>query len=326
MTLDAATRAEIRTILTDHDLPIDQIETSDGFANLVVLTPHHVIRLNEGRFPNAFRHEATVLSQLPTNIPHPVAVASGTRPTGGEFLILERLPGMNLEQAWPSLDESDQVRIVQELGSIMKCLHALPIGEWMHNPWVADALGTKRWKDAYHASPEHYPYLVNSAVLARPELRPLLDSVSAFVAARMYAFEPSAGSFIHTDVHFRNVIVNGDRITGLIDFEGSRVGARDVELDMLFRSLVPSDVGSRDRYDGAVAALASTYPELFTVPHLVTRLEVYEALWQLVQVHHWRLGQTWMMDPGQHLKALVSGTFRLRIGALLEEANAQKAS
>ncbi|MDQ3655040.1 MAG: phosphotransferase [Chloroflexota bacterium] len=299
---------------------------SDGFANLVILTRDHVVRLNDGRFPNAFRHEATVLNRLPTDIPHPLAVAFGTRRSGGEYLILERLPGGNLEQAWPSLNESDRVRIVQELGNIMKCLHTLPIDDWMPNPWVGDVLATKRWRDAYHAPPELYPWLVDSAAVARPELWHMLDSVALFVAVRMFAFEPAPNSFIHTDLHFRNVVVDAGRITGLIDFEGSRVGARDVELDMLLRSLAPGEDGSRGRHAGTIAALASTYPELFSSPHLIARLEAYEALWHLVQMHHWRPGQTWMTDPGQHLEALIAGRFRERIRPMLNEVNEQAGS
>jgi len=319
--LDAATRTEVQKILDEHDLPNDEMAASDGFANLVVLTPNHVVRLNQGRFPHAFRHEATVLNRLPAEIPHPVVVASGTRQSSGEYLILERLPGRNLEHAWPSLDESDRVRIVQEFGNIMKRLHALPVADWMHNPWVANVLATSRWKDAYHAPPELYPDLIESAVLARPELRPMLHSVSLFVAARMFAFEPVPNAFTHTDLHFRNVIVDAGRITGLIDFDGSRVGARDVELDMLLRSLASGDDGSSGRHAGIIAALGSTYPGLFSSPHLVARLEVYEALWHLVQMHHWRPGQTWMADPGEHLESLMAGRFRVRIGHMIDEAN-----
>lgn len=250
-----------------------------------------------------------------------MAVATGTRQSGGEYLILERLPGRNLEHAWQSLSEPDRIRIVQELGSIMKCLHALPIDDWMHNPWVADVLATKRWQDAYHAPPELYPLLIESAIVARPDIRSLLDSVSLFAAARMFAFEPAPNTFIHTDLHFQNVVVDAGRITGLIDFEGSRIGARDVELDMLLRSLATADDGSSGRYAGTISALASTYPELFSFPNLVARLEVYEALWHLVQMHHWRPGQTWMTDPGQHLEGLMAGRFRVRSGHMLDEAN-----
>nr|MBA3276949.1 phosphotransferase [Chloroflexia bacterium] len=213
--LDASLRAEVQAILTDHGLPHTALSASDGFANLVVLTPDHVIRLNGGRFPNAFRHEATVLNHLPRTIPHPVAVAHGARKSGGEFLIVERLPGENLEQAWPRLNQSDRGRILGELGRMMKCLHDLPVAGWMHNPWVSDALATGQWRDAYHAPPRFFLRLIASAANERPDLQGLLRSVSGFITARLNAFDDGPESFTHTDLHFRNVIVNGGHVTGL---------------------------------------------------------------------------------------------------------------
>jgi hypothetical protein len=40
--------------------------------------------------------------------------------------------------------------------------------------------------------------------------------------------------------------------------------------------------------------LAETYPALFAVPGLTARLAVYDALWHLVQLHHFPL------DSGPH--------------------------
>ena len=319
MILDTNVRTEVQALLEEHRLPRADISASDGFANLVVLTPDHVIRLNGGRFPDAFRHEATVLNQLPQEIPHPVVVAQGKRKAGGEFLILDRLPGENLEQAWPRLTASDRVRIVQEVGSILKCLHNLPLADWMHNPWVEDALAAQRWEDAYHAPPDLFPQIVARAAIERPDLAPLLDSVSEFISARMFAFGHEPVIFIHTDLHFRNVIVDAGHVTGLIDFEGSRTGARDVEIDMLVRSLAPDDHRSRSRFPGTIPALREVYPELFSNPHLVTRIEVHEALWHLVQLHHWRPGHTWTTDPGVALEVLVSGAFSERIIRMMDE-------
>jgi aminoglycoside phosphotransferase (APT) family kinase protein len=125
---------EVRGILERHSLPTANLAVSDGFANLVVLTAGHVVRLNEGRFPDAFRHEARVLSELPGEIPHPVAVAHGQRLSGGEYLVLERLPGDNLQAVWPALNREDRRRIVEDLASLTRRLHALPEADWMRNP------------------------------------------------------------------------------------------------------------------------------------------------------------------------------------------------
>ena len=55
---------------------------------------------------------------------------------------------------------------------------------------------------------------------------------------------------------------------------------------------------------GVVDWLADAYPALFAPPRLDARLAVYEALWQLVQLHHFPPGSVGM-DPWSHLLALL---------------------
>ncbi len=320
VTLDAPIREEVQAILEAHGLPCADLSVSDGFANLVVMTTDHVIRLNEGRFPDAFAHETTVLNHLPREIPHPVAVACGKRKSVGEFLIVERLAGENLDHAWPRLSVTNRGRVVRELGRILLSLHELPVAGWMRNSWVSAALMTGKWRDAYHAPPEHFPHLIASAAVERPDLRRLLHSVSDFMTARLHAFDDNEPNiFVHTDLHFRNVIVDAGHVTSLIDFEGSRFGQRDIELDMLLRSIAPDDGGAASRYPGTIATLRFAHPELFSHPSLVTRLEAYEALWHLVQLHHWRAGHTWTSDPAGPLMLLTTGAFRERVAMMLDE-------
>jgi aminoglycoside 2''-phosphotransferase len=308
---------EVRTIFGSHNLPATDITLAAGFANLVVLTPTHVLRLNDGRFPGAFGHEARVLSQLPDTIPHPVVAAHGEREQGGEYLVLERLPGTNLQDAWTDLDPEEQYRIGAGLGDIVRRIHALPVSDWMHNPWVEDVLVSRRWRDAYHAPPEVATELIESAGSMRPETHSLLARIGAFIAERSPAFASNPTAFIHTDLHFRNVVVADGRISGLIDFEGSRLGPADVELDMLSRTFQSGDEAARLSYINAMSGFRSAYPAIFETPNLVARLEVYEALWHLVQLHHWQPGHRWTTDPADSLELLLQGSFTAHLHQFL---------
>ncbi len=321
MTIDIDIRREVERVLSQHGLAMDGLTVSDGFANVVLLTERPVVRLNSGRFSGAFAHEANVLTRLPGNVPHPQPIAHGLRQAGGEYLILERLPGVNLDTAWSGMSEADRRMVALELGETIRALHALPVATWMANPWVANALEIGAWGDAYHAPPAHFRAMVESAVTSRPDLRSLLNNVARFIAERLAAFEPEPSVFTHTDLHFRNVILDGGHVTGLIDFEGSRLGPPDIELDMLLRSMtfqVHEDANRRSRILGP---MAEVYPALFGRPDLTLRLEVQEAQWHLVQLHHWQPGQRWMDDPGELLRQLLDGAFRERTSALLEDAS-----
>lgn len=308
---------EVKRILETRGLPNGELTLTDGFANVVVLTPSHVVRLNSGRFPQAFLHEARVLSHLPGDIPHPVAVAHGHRDAGGEYLVLERLPGDNLQAIWSTMSPGDQQQIIFDLAEITQQLHALPKADWMRNAWMDDVLVAHPWQDAYHAPPWVSLDLIESAMTARPDLKEVLGETSQFIDQRLYAFGNEVTMFIHTDLHFRNVMVANGQITGLIDFEGSRLGPPDVELDMLLRTLVPAAPESTSQYGDAVWNFKETYPQLFEHPCLIARLEVYETLWHLVQLHHWKPGDRWTNDPAQPLNDVILGKFGVGIRHVL---------
>jgi aminoglycoside phosphotransferase (APT) family kinase protein len=316
MNLESDGAQEARSILREHRIDAGKMELAGGFANQVLMTPEVVIRLNEGRFPQAFAHEERVLSHLPDDIPHPRVLAAGHRAGGGEYLVLERLPGERLDLAWGSLTTRERERVAGELAAIVQRLHALPAAGWMQNPWVEDVLRSHRWRDAYRPPPGVTPLLIESARGVRPDQQSLLDRVAVFVDQRMPAFGDERDVFLHTDLHFRNLLVDRGRITGLIDFEGSRRGPADVELDMFLRSM-RWDSLPVDEARGFIRAFRRAYPAPFAHSRLVARLEVYEALWHLVQFHHWKPGDHWTSDPAESLAEILDGSFAAQVDEVL---------
>ena len=308
---------ETRAILHAHGLDANDITRADGFANTVLMTPTHVIRLNGGRFPDAFAHEARVLSHLPATIPHPVVVASGERESGGEYLVLARLPGDNLERVWPDLSPPARREIGQQLGSHLRALHELSPASWMKNPWVADAVASERWRDAYHAPTETVPQAIEGARGIRPDLTPLLERLGGFVQERVPVCTTGPQGFVHTDVHLRNILVVGSAITGLVDYEGSRIGPLDMELDQFVRFILDSGDQADTGYTPFIAGMRETYPAVFRHPDLIARLEVYEAQWHLVQLHHWHTDATWTTDPAVGIERLIDGVFAAQVHRLL---------
>lgn len=309
-------RREARDLLQRAGLPIDGLRAGDGIANDVWLTSSHVVRMNGGRFRDAFRFEAQVLRRLPTEIPHPVVVAHGSR-DGGEFLILERLPGTTVDEAWPSMSTASRRAVVRELAGVMRRLHTIKPATWMANPWVADAMA-RRYADAYHAPPSLFRELIDSARRVRPDASGLLERTRVFIARRSDAFAGDRDVPVHTDLHMRNVLVDGGRISGLVDFEGLRLAPADVELDMMLRSVrwaLASPMARSMDYEMVPHWFNMDYPGLFAHPRLIERLEVYEALWHVVQLH-WRSAGG-RNDSVAALDVLLDGRFRKDVRRLL---------
>jgi aminoglycoside phosphotransferase (APT) family kinase protein len=310
---------EICQILGDAGVASSEFSRAPGFANEVVMTDEHVIRLNDGRFVDAFAHEADVLRRLKGILPVPDVIAVGHRDGGGEFIVLERLPGENLEDAWPTLTPHARRAIVEELGSILRTLHLLPLQSWMRCRWVELAIELREARNAYHAPPGFAPVLLEATRRVRPDLLSLLEDVSRFIADRLELFAEDPMVFVHTDVHFRNVIVNQGRITGIIDFEGSHPGTPDIDCDMLIRWLLPRDDLPDQGFANVLVDLHRSYPGILDTPDLLARLEVHELMWMLVQTHHWQPGAGWMPDPAIAMRDVLDGVVHSRIDRLLSQ-------
>jgi len=307
-------------LLDSLGLPSTLLRVADGWVNRVWLAPAHVVRLSSGRFRDSLAHEARLLRLLPLDVPHARVVAH--RPHGGtgrrEWLVLERVPGITLAAAWPALGRRERALAARQLGAILHALHQVSVPADVRPPWLDDALAPDGpIRDAYHAPPDRYRDLLAAAEDV-PGIDPgVLREVEAFIAERMDAFAPppaEAEVLVHVDVHFGNIMwddADGGRISALLDFEGARSAAPDLELDTLLRftrepqlyDWRPVALTRRD-LAGFVDWLADAYPALFAHPRLDARLAVYEALWQLVQLLHYAPGSG-APDPWGHLLALL---------------------
>ncbi|WP_203568195.1 phosphotransferase family protein [Aestuariimicrobium ganziense] len=307
-----AVAAEVTRILRRHGLGTSHpIESLDGFANVVAVCGSVVVRLNTGRLAGAFAHEAEVLTHLPDDVPHARVIAVGQRASGGEYLVLERLDGQPLQTVWSTLGRAERDRVGRELGTTISHLHALERQPWMHNSWPTAAVAEGRWADAYHAPEQYAPTLLASARGRVVDTDGLLDGVACFLAD--HPLEPAGSEvFVHTDLHLRNVLHGRDGRLHLVDFEGARWGHQTMEWDMLQRSLREFD------HRGLVPGLLATWPALAAVRSSINRVVTAEAMWHLIQLHHWQPGQTWTQSPVRGLQRVLDGSFVAEVMDLVD--------
>lgn len=300
-------------LLRSLGLPDAPLAAADGWSNRVFLGPAHVVRLGSGRFRAAFAYEAAVLRLLPPAVPS--APVRGYGQVGDrEWLIQDRRPGLPLGRVWPDLSLAQRRAAIEQLGAMLRALHDTPLPAGFANPWLTDALMPGgRPRNAYHAPPERAGVLL-AAVGALPDAdRALVAEIDAFIAERLAAFAGDAPVLVHADVHFANVLWESGHLTALLDFEGARPAAADLELDTLLRYCREPMLfhGPGEQASLRVSNLAdvpdwltSAYPELFGHPHLSERLAVYEALWHLVQTLNFP-PEAQPPDPWGHLRALL---------------------
>lgn len=132
-----------------------------GWVSRAWVGDEYVVRLSNGRFRDAYRHEAAVVGLLAgSEVPHARHIAHGDGPDG-PWYVSERLPGRTLHDVWPSADWRTRQSIIESLGAALRALHRVPVPPDLLPPWLEDALAGKPWP-AFHppvVGVAHHPQL-----------------------------------------------------------------------------------------------------------------------------------------------------------------------
>lgn len=142
---------------------------------------------------------------------------------GWPYLVLRRLPGVMLQTAWRDVPAPERVRLAEQLGSVVRALHALPLDdvEPLRNDWpaflkrqAAESLAVQQQAGLSEAWLEQLPaYLLNAQAEAERTFEPVL---------------------VHADLTDHNLLVverDGRwTLSGVLDFADATLGPREYEL------------------------------------------------------------------------------------------------
>ncbi|SDE53213.1 phosphotransferase [Glycomyces harbinensis] len=289
--------ALLRTLTAAGLPPTGRFTPKGGWVSRVWVGDQYVVRLNnDGRFRDAYRHEATVVKLLAgSEVPHARILAHGDGPDG-PWYVSERLPGRTLYDAWPAADSHTRRAMIESLGAALRALHRVRPPADLLPPWLVDALAGEPWA-AFH------PPVVGAALQRVEAARQwpghdprLLAEVDDWIRERLALFAADEPVLVHGDLHGSNVIVDKGRVTGLIDFAEASAQPADVELDIILRWCArareypptPEEQGLDETTLTEVPGwLRGAYPELFEREDLRERLRFYDMHRELaLYAHH----------------------------------------
>ncbi|KAJ7063557.1 kinase-like domain-containing protein [Mycena amicta] len=159
------------------------------------------------------------------------------------FIIMEYLEGVPLDTIWPQLDLSARVSVLQQIAAILKALQSIPI------PVVCTPTSNAFGGLSFSHSDEitttihpdglgEMPTLIQSSKVGEATsslicvvvYTHLLKATKVFV--RLCARVATQPIFVHGDFKCQNMLINLDThlVTGLLDFEFSRIGTFPEEL------------------------------------------------------------------------------------------------
>src|SRR5205085_6387664 len=195
------------------------------------------------------------------------------------WLIHRRIPGVVLSLAWPGLNEQYRRIATRQLAHRLMLIHAVegaPVPSYLYE----DSL----------ECPHQLPPARTIELLQRAMLMPFADhgvlrEATELVEANAgFVTDDRSVSLVHGDLHFENVLWDGDHVSAVLDLEWARPEAPDLDLDVLLRFCAHPFLHVSEGYQHVARAedyrlvpkwLHDFYPELFARPHLNERLTVY---------------------------------------------------
>ena len=200
----------------------------DGATNDTWLLGERVLRVCwRGDLDRPLR-EAALLEALPEQIPVPRPLACG-RDAGLSWLLMPRLPGISLADAWPIATPARQRDYVRQLAGLARTLHA-----WQPPAALRSMIETAVPDDALAITGKRLIPLARQQQLRLIEYVRTLPFVPGelldAVAGRLPDDLPAGPDVLcHGDLTPGNVLVHEGRISAVLDWEWSWFGPPSTE-------------------------------------------------------------------------------------------------
>ena len=213
----AAQRPAFETIAARHGLAGSELSFVGKGTHFVWATQRHVIKLFVPLWTEDASLETTLLEMVAgTTLPAPQLEARGEL-EGWPYVVMTRVPGEPIGAAWRTLDDGGRSRLAGHLGEAMAALAALPRQRLEARAITQEALVAERLDRILvdqrdRGGDEGLEWELRRFLAELPQLMPAGEVV------------------LHADLTDDNVLVRGDRVTGIIDFADAFVGPWTYEL------------------------------------------------------------------------------------------------
>lgn len=198
-------------------------------------------------------------------LPIPKVIHIGRFDDARYFAITERCEGRNLKE----MDDADILKIVPRLFETLDALHSVNVSDY--RGWgLTDAIGNgcfETWHESilslYH---QRYAYewtdLAKSTFLEKSMYEAFVKEMK-----QLLSYCPSEKYLIHRDLHFKNLMSDGHRITGVLDWADYGLG--DFVYDIAYLDYCSKRI--------PIGALWREYAASkgYDVPHFEERMRCY---------------------------------------------------
>jgi aminoglycoside phosphotransferase (APT) family kinase protein len=266
---------QIKYIFKENKLePIKEIKKIEiGFTNKVYsINEKYILKVCEDiTNENNFEWEVYFYKSFKTKIPVPEVIIydKTKRIYNKNYMIYKKIQGDNLYFKWHLMNNFERKKIIQQLCEILKKINKFQIKESIN--WK-----TKIENDIHKSITE----ITNKKILNNKEIW----SINQFIEKNINVLNEQKIALVYWDAHFDNIIVNKNKIVGILDFERTELASIDLVLDIIQRmieypkkymSKYTEKYAKKEDYSQLMVWFKEFYPELFKFKNMNIRLKLY---------------------------------------------------
>ncbi len=295
----------IREICRQESIACQTVQVLQGGQVNAVYRIDDAYVLRIGARENAWQrlqHETALLQSLAADMPVPRVYAFGQQ-DGFVYQIQQYIAGQSLFSQWKTLPTQVQEKLVAELATYLKILHnrTCPYFGQGHEDTPAYA----SWADLLVAK---FQQTVDELAALQIRMMPgFLELAVSYFEEHKHLLQAGVPVLTHGDLTLANILVDEGKISALLDFEYSLQAPKDYELGVIEAfCLYPNDWAAEGNeiycttdFASFIQLLRKEYPELFEIPHLRERVNLYHLTGNLSSYLAWRKDNLSTIPPEQ---------------------------
>ena len=210
--------ALVRDVLRAAGMPsaVPVVRATEGVGNHVFLAGEVVVRLGTGSDAAKFPRSAAILRAARGVVRVPEVVYTEFDAGPVPVMVLQRMPGASLASRWKDLDEAARPRFLEAVALELEALHRLRPED------IPDAGFTSPW---WQARADRIEGWLRSLRGTAPVPAQWFDTMQAYFEEHRDALENAPPACVlHNDVHWGNVLVDGETLTAILDFDDALAG------------------------------------------------------------------------------------------------------
>ena len=286
----------VKQIFAQYDLgnvgKVEKIEI--GFTNeLYSIDDRFILKIYTGHDGEKnFEKEVFFYEFFKNKIPVPkVVVADKTKKScKNNFVIYRKIKGDNLYSKWHLFSDEERRKIVKQLCEILRKINESSIDEFVEK-FKIDASFSWRNKVV-----DEIGVYLEKCKKRKTVSNDFTESIEIFVKENSHVLEKQKIGLVYWDAHFDNILIQDNKIVGILDFERTELGSVDFGLDIIKRMVdYPKkymseefeEFAKKEDYKNLLKWFREFYPELFDFKNLGMRLKLYAVEHDLKTLLDW---------------------------------------